>query len=293
MKEMSRVITAMVTPFDENLQVDYQRAQELARRLVDLGSDGLLVSGSTGEAVTLTVEEKLRLMAAVVAAVGARVPVWGGTGSNDTAASIALTKEAEKVGVDGVLLVVPAYNKPPQEGMYQHFKAVAEATSLPVMLYNVPGRTASNLLPETVKRLAEIDNIVALKEASGDLDQVSEIIRSVPEDFYVLSGDDSLTLPILAVGGHGVVSVSGHLIADRMMAMIQAFTAGDVRTAAAIHAEVFPINRAIFCTTNPIPIKTSLRYVGFPCGGFRPPLVEATETQMAVLKEAMRAQGLI
>ncbi|HHT02041.1 MAG TPA: 4-hydroxy-tetrahydrodipicolinate synthase [Firmicutes bacterium] len=290
---MSRVITAMVTPFDENLQVDYQRAQELARRLVDLGSDGLLVSGSTGEAVTLTVEEKLRLMAAVVAAVGARVPVWGGTGSNDTAASIALTKEAEKVGVDGVLLVVPAYNKPPQEGMYQHFKAVAEATSLPVMLYNVPGRTASNLLPETVKRLAEIDNIVALKEASGDLDQVSEIIRSVPEDFYVLSGDDSLTLPILAVGGHGVVSVSGHLIADRMMAMIQAFTAGDVRTAAAIHAEVFPINRAIFCTTNPIPIKTSLRYVGFPCGGFRPPLVEATETQMAVLKEAMRAQGLI
>jgi 4-hydroxy-tetrahydrodipicolinate synthase len=283
----------MVTPFDENLQVDYQRAQELARRLVDLGSDGLLVSGSTGEAVTLTVEEKLRLMAAVVAAVGARVPVWGGTGSNDTAASIALTKEAEKVGVDGVLLVVPAYNKPPQEGMYQHFKAVAEATSLPVMLYNVPGRTASNLLPETVKRLAEIDNIVALKEASGDLDQVSEIIRSVPEDFYVLSGDDSLTLPILAVGGHGVVSVSGHLIADRMMAMIQAFTAGDVRTAAAIHAEVFPINRAIFCTTNPIPIKTSLRYVGFPCGGFRPPLVEATETQMAVLKEAMRAQGLI
>jgi 4-hydroxy-tetrahydrodipicolinate synthase len=161
------------------------------------------------------------------------------------------------------------------------------------MLYNVPGRTASNLLPETVKRLAEIDNIVALKEASGDLDQVSEIIRSVPEDFYVLSGDDSLTLPILAVGGHGVVSVSGHLIADRMMAMIQAFTAGDVRTAAAIHAEVFPINRAIFCTTNPIPIKTSLRYVGFPCGGFRPPLVEATETQMAVLKEAMRAQGLI
>jgi 4-hydroxy-tetrahydrodipicolinate synthase len=290
---MSRIITAMVTPFDENLQVDYQRAQELARRLVDLGSDGLLVSGSTGEAVTLTVEEKLRLMAAVVAAVGARVPVWGGTGSNDTAASIALTKEAEKVGVDGVLLVVPAYNKPPQEGMYQHFKAVAEATSLPVMLYNVPGRTASNLLPETVKRLAEIDNIVALKEASGDLDQVSEIIRSVPEDFYVLSGDDSLTLPILAVGGHGVVSVSGHLIADRMMAMIQAFTAGDVRTAAAIHAEVFPINRAIFCTTNPIPIKTSLRYVGFPCGGFRPPLVEATETQMAVLKEAMRAQGLI
>ena len=187
--------------------------------------------------MTLTVEEKLRLTAAVVAAVGARVPVWGGTGSNDTAASIALTKEAEKVGVDGVLLVVPAYNKPPQEGMYQHFKAVAEATSLPVMLYNVPGRTASNLLPETVKRLAEIDNIVALKEASGDLDQVSEIIRSVPEDFYVLSGDDSLTLPILAVGGHGVVSVSGHLIADRMMAMIQAFTAGDVRTAAAIHAE--------------------------------------------------------
>jgi len=290
---MSRVITAMVTPFDAQLQVDYARAKALARRLVDLGSDGLLVCGSTGESVTLSVEEKLQLMAAVVEEVGGRVPVWGGTGSNDTTASIALTKAAEKTGIDGVLLVVPAYNKPPQEGMYQHFKAVAAATSLPVLLYNVPGRTGANMLPDTVVRLAEIDNIVALKEASGNLDQVSEVIRRTPDDFYVLSGDDSLTLPIMAVGGYGVVSVSGHLVADRLAAMINAYVAGDVQEALRVHQEIFPINRAIFCTTNPIPIKTALRFVGFDCGGFRGPLVEATEAELCVLKDAMRGLGLI
>lgn len=199
MKHLGRVITAMVTPFNADLSVNYKAAAELAKYLAANGSDGLVVAGSTGEAATMDKDEKLKLFSTVLDAVGDSVTVIAGTGSNDTRASAAMTREAEKLGVHGAMLVGPYYNKPPQEGFYQHFKAIADNTSLPLIVYNVPGRTGSNILPATVARLAEIENIVAVKEASGSLDQVSEIARIAPKDFLIYSGDDSLTLPILAV----------------------------------------------------------------------------------------------
>ena len=231
MKDFGRVITAMVTPFHEDGSVNYEGAAELARHLVANGSDGLVVAGSTGEAATMTAEEKLKLFEVVLEAVGDRASVIAGTGSNDTMATVRFTQAAEKVGVHGALVVGPYYNKPTQEGFYQHFKTIAEATSLPIMLYNVPGRTASNIAPETVARLAEIPNIVAIKEASGNIEQATEIIRVTPADFKVYSGDDAMTLPLLAVGGEGIVSVAGHVVGNQIQAMIQAFLAGDIKKA--------------------------------------------------------------
>ena len=216
--KLGSVLTAMVTPFKPDGSLDLEQAARLAAHLVEIGNDGVVVAGTTGESPTLTDKEKLDLFRAVVDAIGGRATVIAGTGDYNTEHSIHLTKEAEKLGVDGIMAVVPYYNKPPQEGLYRHFRAIAESTSLPVMLYNVPGRTSSNLLPETVERLAEIDNIVAIKEASGNMDQVSEIRRRTPAEFMIYAGDDSLTLPILALGGTGVVSVAGHLVGRRIRA---------------------------------------------------------------------------
>ncbi len=293
MKALGKVITAMVTPFKKDLSVDYERAAALAERLIGLGSDGLLVGGTTGESPTLTEEEKLRLMETVVDVAGGRVPVWAGTGGNNTEAAVALTRKAETTGVDGIMLVTPYYNKPPQEGLYQHFKTIAEATQLPVMLYNVPGRTGVNLAADTVVRLAQVPNIVAVKEASGNIDQIAEICRRTREDFIVYSGDDSMTLPLLSVGGTGVVSVASHLVADRIMEMVEAFEAGNTSRAAEIHGELLPLFKVLFITTNPIPVKVSLRYVGFNMGGFRLPLVEPTEEQCDKIKGVMKQVGLI
>jgi len=219
--------------------------------------------------------------------------VIAGTGTNDTRHSIELTKEAEKLGVDAIMAVVPYYNRPTQEGLYRHFRAIAESTSLPVMLYNVPSRTGCNLLPETVARLAEIDNIVAIKEASGDLNQVSEIRRRTPPDFAIYSGDDSLTLPILALGGVGVVSVAAHLVGRRLRAMIDAFQKGDVRTATAIHLELWPIFRAMFITTNPIPVKTAINMLGMNAGPLRPPLGPPSEDEERAIRQVLRENGLL
>lgn len=293
MKTFGRILTAMVTPFHDDFSVNYQAAASLAKHLVENGNDGLVVAGSTGEAATLSKEEKLKLFATVLDAVGDKATVIVGTGSNDTRASIALTQEAEKLGVHGSLLVGPYYNKPPQEGFYQHFKAIADNTGLPLIVYNVPGRTASNILPATIARLAQIKNIVAVKESSGNLDQVSEIVRTVPKDFMVYSGDDSLTLPILSVGGVGVVSVAGHIVAKRMQDMIGAFFAGDVATARDIHLELMPFFKVIFVTTNPIPVKTAVNLAGLGAGPLRPPLIAATAAEIEQIKKVMQDIGAL
>jgi len=289
MAGFGRVITAMVTPMDRTLAVDYSQAAALATRLVDNGSDGLVVCGTTGESPTLSDEEKVKLFHTVREAVGKRAAVIAGTGTYNTAHSIHLTREAERAGCDGVLLVNPYYNKPSQEGLYQHFKAVAESTHLPVMLYNIQGRTAVNCEPATVARLAQIPNIVAIKEASGSLDQMSQIRKLTPPEFLMYSGDDSLTLPLLAVGGHGVVSVASHLVGREIREMIETFFAGDVRKATALHLRLLPLFKVIFITSNPTPVKAALAIAGFDVGGLRLPLVEATpkerEQIAAVLKE--------
>ncbi|HWR55115.1 MAG TPA: 4-hydroxy-tetrahydrodipicolinate synthase [Negativicutes bacterium] len=288
MAAFGRLLTAMVTPFDSNLEVDYRQAAALAQNLVANGSDGLVVAGSTGEAATLSFEEKCKLFATVLEAVGDRATVIAGTGSNDTSTARKLTREAEKIGVHGAMVVGPYYNKPPQEGLFQHFKAISEETALPLIVYNVPGRTASNILPATVLRLAEFKNIAAIKEASGSLDQVSEIVRNAPADFVVYSGDDSLTLPMLAIGGHGVISVAAHLAGREMHAMIDAFLAGDTAAAKALHLRLMPFFKIMFITTNPIPVKEAVNLSGFNAGGLRPPLIGATQEELAKITKVMK-----
>lgn len=288
-----RILTAMVTPFTPSGELDLEGAKKLARYLVEHGSDGLVVAGTTGESPTLTHDEKLALFAAVKEAVGEQAQVIAGTGGNSTAASVELSKEAERLGVDGLLLVVPYYNRPSQEGLYQHFKAIAQATSLPIMLYNIPSRTGRNMEADTTLKLAQIDNIVAVKESSGDLDQVTAILRGAPEGFLVYSGDDSATLPILAVGGYGVVSVAAHVVGEKMQTMVQAYVQGDTARAAAIHQELFPVFKALFLTTNPVPVKAALNMMNLPAGPVRLPLVEATEAEKEKIAAALRAVGVL
>lgn len=283
MEIFGRVLTAMVTPFDKELKVDYDKAAQMAERLAKTGSDGIVVSGTTGESPTLSKEEKIRLFETVVNAVGGKVAVIAGTGTYSTQESISLTREAEEKGVDGVMLITPYYNKPTQEGLYQHFKAIAENTRVPVLLYNVPSRTGVNLLPQTVARLAEIENIKAIKEASGNLCQVAEIRRLTPNSFYVYSGDDNITLPILSVGGHGVVSIASHLVGSKIKEMIDAFFGGNIKKATEIHLKLLPFFNALFITTNPIPIKAAIRFTGFDVGGTRLPLVDMTEEELRTL----------
>lgn len=291
--KLGSLLTAMVTPFQADGTFDPGQAARLAQHLVEIGNEGVVISGTTGESPTLTDEEKLELFRAVVGEIGGRATVVAGTGCNDTRQSIELTKEAEKLGVDAIMAVVPYYNRPPQEGLYNHFRAIAENTSLPVMLYNVPSRTACNLAPETVARLAEIDNIVAIKEASGNMDQVAEIRRRTPADFDIYSGDDSLTLPIMSIGGIGVVSVAGHLVGRRLRAMIEAFHKGDVRTATAIHLELLPIFKVMFVTTNPIPVKTAVNMLGFDVGPVRPPLAPPTDDELQAVRTVLIESGLL
>lgn len=293
MKNFGRILTAMITPFHDDMSVNYEAAGKLAQYLVANGSDGLVVTGSTGEAATLNNEEKLKLYEVVLKAVGDKATVIAGTGSNDTRASIELTQAAEKLGVHGIMLVGPYYNKPPQEGFYQHFKAIAEKTSLPIILYNVPGRTASNILPATVARLAQIKNIVAIKEASGNLEQMADIIRSVPKDFMVYSGDDSLTLPTLAIGGVGIISVAAHIVGNRMQEMITAFLANDMSKAQGINSELLPFFKTMFITTNPIPVKTAVTLIGQNAGPFRLPLVPPTTGELDQLTTIMQQMKLI
>lgn len=277
----------MVTPMNDAMEVDYAEAVRLAKYLVSHGSDGVVVCGTTGESPTVKVEEKLELFRVVKEALG-KTPVIAGIGSYSTEATIELARKAAPIGVDGFLVVVPYYNKPSQEGLYQHFKAIAEATSVPVILYNVPGRTSCNLLPATVKRLAEIPNIVALKEAAGSVDQVSELKRLLPADFAIYSGDDSMTLPMLALGCDGVISVAAHVIGDEMKEMIDAWFAGNAALATKLHLELFPMFKGIFVTTNPVPIKALVEMIGIKAGNVRLPLVNATAEEVKFLKDLLK-----
>ena len=282
-----RILTAMVTPMNEALEVDYQEAVRLAQYLIDNGSDGVVVCGTTGESPTVTDKEKIELFKAVKGALGSKATVIAGIGSYSTNSSISLARMAATTGVDGLMAVVPYYNKPSQEGMFQHFKAIAEATTLPLMLYNVPSRTSANLMPETVKRLSEIANIVALKEAAGSLDQVSELKRLLPAEFEVYSGDDSMTLPMLALGCSGIVSVAAHVIGNEMKAMIDAWFDGDTAEATKWHLELYPVFKGIFVTSNPVPIKALMNMIGIKAGGVRLPLVKATAEEMKFLNDLM------
>ena len=291
--KMPRLITAMITPFDDRLQVNYAKAAEVAEHLVQNGTEGIVVAGTTGESPVLSDEEKLRLFATVKEQVGSRVSVWAGTGSNNTQHSIELSREAEKLGVDGVLLVGPYYNKPSQEGLYQHFRAIAEAINIPAMVYNIPSRTSSNILPETIARLAQIDNIVALKESSGDMNQVSQLAYLLPEGMKVYSGDDSLTLPMMALGAHGVVSVASHLVGKDIQRMITAFNNGDTREATRIHLALYPIFKGLFITTNPVPLKEAMNILGMEVGGLRLPLTRASQQEHEFIRNMLMSTGLL
>jgi len=288
-----RLITAMLTPMDERLDVNYQAARELAAHLVNTGTDTILVGGTTGESPTITRSERLRILETVLDAVGGRAKVIAGTGTNSTAASIELTREAEVTGAHGIMLVTPYYNKPPQAGLVDHFRQIAAATRLPVMMYNVPGRTSVNMLPATVAKLAEVDNIVAVKEASGNLDQITEILRRVPRDFLVYSGDDSLTLPVMSAGGQGIVSVAAHVAGRQIKEMLESYVTGNVGRAAELHRWLLPVVRALFMTASPIPVKAAVGLVGINVGRCRPPLCELTPEEMGVLRATMSDAGLL
>jgi 4-hydroxy-tetrahydrodipicolinate synthase len=278
----------MVTPFDVRGEVDYQQARKLALSLLDSGSDGLVICGSTGESPTLSREEKLRLFAEIKSVVGDRGTIIAGTGSYDTRESRELTKEAEKIGVDACLLVVPYYNRPAQQGLWEHFKAIAQSTALPCIIYNVPSRTVTNLTAETLIKVSQIDNIVGVKEASGNFGQIADIIQGTREDFLVYSGNDTDTLLVLALGGYGVISVASHLVGIQIRDMIQKCLDGKFREAAKIHRYLLPLVDALFIVSNPVPVKWALNYVGFPVGKPRLPLVEPDEKSADVIKATLK-----
>jgi len=283
MGRFGSISTAMVTPFDVNGQVDLEKTTALVEYLLNNGSDSLVVAGTTGESPTLSKIEKALLFEHVVKVVNKRVPVIAGTGSNNTAESIILTQMAESAGVDAVMLVAPYYNKPSQEGIYRHFTAVAEATELPVMIYNVPGRTVTNIAPSTVIRLSKISNIVAVKEASGDLDAMVEIIAGTADDFDLYSGDDGLTLPALSIGAAGVVSVASHVIGLEMQVMISNCFAGEFKKAALLHQQLLPVMKGLFAAPSPAPVKAVLNAQGIDVGAVRLPLVTLTEEEKEAL----------
>jgi 4-hydroxy-tetrahydrodipicolinate synthase len=287
------LVTAMVTPFDSDHKVDFEQAQKLAAWLIDNGSDGLVVAGSTGEASTLTDEEQIELWRAVKDAVGGRVPLVGGTGSNDTAHAIHLTKAAEEVGLDAALVVTPYYNKPPQPGLLAHFKAVAESTSLPILLYDIPSRSVTKIAHSTIVELAQVENIVGIKDAAGNAQGAARIVADAPEGFQLYSGNDGDTLPWLSVGAVGVIAVASHVVGPRMSEMIKLFASGDAEGARKIHLSLMPVFDAMGLTTNPIPVKAALELMGHPVGPPRMPLPRASDSEKAELKEVLTAAGVL
>lgn len=288
MKIPGRMLTAMVTPFNDKGEVDYDQAKKLALALMDSGSEGLVVVGTTGESPTLVREEEYELFRVVKAAVGDRGAIIAGTGSNSTAEAVSATKGAEKIGVDACLLVVPYYNNPTQEGLYRHFKTIADNTSLPCILYNVPSRTVRSLTVDTIVRLSEVENIIGVKEASGDMQQVSYTISRTSDDFYVWSGNDSDTLNILALGGYGVISVASHLVGKQISEMIYAFLDGETGKAAEIHRHLLPLVNSLFVIANPIPVKYAVNQIGFNVGGTRLPLCEPDEKTAAQIMDVVK-----
>lgn len=293
MAQFGRVSTAMVTPFDNKGNIDFQKTIQLVNHLINNGTDSLVVSGTTGESPTLTTEEKLALFDHTVRAADGRIPVIAGTGGNNTYQSIELTKRAEDLGVDAIMLVAPYYNKPNQAGLYQHFASIAKATSLPVMLYNIPGRSAVNIHPETIIELSKIDNIVAVKEASGDLDAMTKIIAETDDDFLLYSGDDAFTLPVLSIGGVGVVSVAAHVIGNEIQEMVRHFFNGAHTKAALLHQRLLPLMRGLFQAPSPTPVKTALQLTGFDVGSVRLPLVPLTEQERLNLQTLLKTVKII
>ncbi|WP_017653285.1 4-hydroxy-tetrahydrodipicolinate synthase [Fortiea contorta] len=294
MADFGRVLTAMITPFKQDGSVNYDVAAKLAAHLANNGTDTLVVCGTTGESPTLNWEEEYQLFVEVLQSVAGKAKVIAGCGSNSTKEAIAATQKAAKIGIHGSLQVVPYYNKPPQAGLQAHFQAIAQSCpDLPLLLYNVPGRTGQNLNSETVARLAEIDNIVGIKEASGNLDQASEIRRLTPKEFQIYSGDDSLTLPLLAIGAKGVISVASHLVGNQLQQMIQAFSTGNVQVASEIHLQLFPLFKALFITTNPIPVKKALKLQGWEVGSTRAPLCEADSELSRKLQIVMQELSIV
>lgn len=290
-----RLLTAMVTPFNADGSVNYEKAADLAEWLINNGSDGLVVAGSTGEAATMSAEEKLELFRVVVNRINKRVPVIAGTGSNNTADSVKMTKMAEAMGVDGALIVGPYYNKPTQEGFYQHFAAVAQSTGLPIIVYNVPGRTASNISPAIVARLAaDFENIVAIKEAAGNVAQVAELYSVLPEEFTIYSGDDGLILPFMSVGATGLISVLSNIGGGILQDVMQAYEDGRVREAAKLNARMVPLANAMFIETNPIPVKAAVTLVtGIDAGQPRLPLTPMEPANKEKMVAVLQEYGLV
>ncbi|TYQ29673.1 MULTISPECIES: 4-hydroxy-tetrahydrodipicolinate synthase [unclassified Pseudanabaena] len=292
--DFGRLLTAMITPFDLEGNVDYGKAEQLALHLVETGTDTIVVCGTTGESPTLSWDEEYKLFSVLQQAIAGKAKIMAGTGSNSTSEAISATQKAAHLGLDGTLQVTPYYNKPPQEGLYQHFRAIAEAApELPMLLYNVPSRTGCKLEPETVAKLAEIPSIIGIKEATGDLDQASQIRALTPADFAIYSGDDSLTLPLMAVGAKGVVSVASHLVGKQLQAMMESFAVGKVNEALQIHLQLFPLFKALFLTSNPIPLKIALRLMGLDTGVVRSPLVMGNADLEAKLKSVLKEIGIL
>ncbi len=287
MKPLGRVLTAMVTPFDDKGAVDYGQAQKLASALLDSGSDGVVVAATTGESPTLSWEEEMRLFTEVKAAVGQRGTIIAYTGSNSTAEAVEATEKAEKIGVDGCLLVVPYYNKPTQEGIYQHFKTVAESTSLPIIMYNIPGRVVINMSVETMVRLSQIKNIVGVKEANGDMGHVAHTINKA-KDFLVWSGNDNDTFHIMALGGYGTIGVATHLVGKQIKKLIDLILSDKIQEAAAIHRHILPLVDALFIEPNPAPLKYALNHIGFNVGKPRLPLVEVSPKTADAIKATLK-----
>lgn len=290
-----RLLTAMVTPFNADGSVNYAAGADFADWLLANGSDGLVVEGSTGEAATMDMDEKIKFMQTIVARVNGRAKIVAGAGTNCTASTIDLVKKMEACGVDGVLVVGPYYNKPTQEGYYQHFAAVAKATKLPIIVYNVPGRTGGNIAPETVARLAaDFSNIVAIKEAAGNVAQTAELYRVLPEDFSIYSGDDGLILPFMSVGACGLISVLANVNGNLLQQLMQAYSEGRVKDAADLNKVMVPLAKAMFIESNPIPIKAAVTKVtGIEAGAPRLPLTHISAAADAKLDAALKAAGMI
>lgn len=289
---LSGCLVAMITPFRDG-EIDEPALRELVRFHLRNGTDGLVPCGTTGESVTMTEDEQLRVIQIVVEEVNHKIPVVAGTGTNSTAKTIKMTRSAQKVGADGALLVTPYYNKPTQEGLYRHFEAVAKATDLPLLLYNVPSRTSVNMAAETTARLAKIPTMLGIKEASGSMDQVSQIVENVRSDFAVLSGDDSLTLPMLALGGVGVVSVVGNIAPSAMSELVRAYLQGNVARARELHYQLFDLCRAMFIETNPIPVKTAAGILGMCSSDLRLPLTPMSEANRQKLEAVLKSSPVL
>jgi 4-hydroxy-tetrahydrodipicolinate synthase len=288
MKELGRLLTAMATPFNKEGAVDYEQAKRLALALINSGSDGVVLAATTGESPTLVREEEARLFTEVKSAVGKRGTIIAYTGSNSTAEAIEATKAAEKIGVDGCLSVVPYYNKPTQEGIYQHFKTIADSTSLPIIMYNIPSRVVIKMSVETIVRLSQIDNIVGVKEASGDMGLVVHTLNNASKDFLIWSGNDNDTFHIMALGGYGTIGVATHLVGKQIKQMMDNILKGKIAEAAAIHRHLLPLVDALFIEPNPAPLKYALNHIGFNMGKPRLPLVEPSEKSAAVIRETLK-----